>query len=47
LLIKQANPDLERVSHTFQDVVRYDIAANYPMTVQGYMRYWKLKSQKR
>lgn len=41
LLIKQANPELERVSRTFQDVVRYDIAANYPMTVQGYMRYWR------
>ncbi len=43
LLIKQANPELERVSRTFQDVVRYDIAANYPMTVQGYMRYWRKK----
>ena len=40
LLIKQANPELERVSRTFRDVVRYDIATNYPMTVQGYMRYW-------
>jgi glyoxylase-like metal-dependent hydrolase (beta-lactamase superfamily II) len=47
LLIKQANPELERAAHSFQDVVRYDIATNYPMTVQGYMRYWKLKSQKR
>lgn len=47
LLIKQANPELERVSRTFRDVVRYDIATNYPMTVQGYMRYWKLKSQNR
>src|SRR5258708_10468461 len=43
LLIKQANPELERVSRTFHDVVRYDIATNYPMTVQGYMRYWKKK----
>lgn len=43
LLIKQANPELERVSRDFHDVVRYDIATNYPMTVQGYMRYWKKK----
>lgn len=42
-LIKQANPELERVSRTFHDVVRYDIATNYPMTVQGYMRYWRKK----
>ena len=41
LLIKQANPELERVARTFDDVVRYDIATNYPMTVQGYMRYWR------
>lgn len=47
LLIKQANPELERVTRNFHDVVRYDIATNYPMTVQGYMRYWKLKSQNR
>ena len=43
LLIKQSNPELERVSRTFHDVVRYDIATNYPMTVQGYMRYWAKK----
>jgi glyoxylase-like metal-dependent hydrolase (beta-lactamase superfamily II) len=43
LLIKQANPELERASRTFHEVVRYDIATNYPMTVQGYMRYWKKK----
>ncbi len=43
LLIKQANPELERVSRNFRDVVRYDIATNYPMTVQGYMRYWRKK----
>lgn len=46
LLIKQCNPELERITRSFHDVVRYDIATNYPMTVQGYMRYWKLKSQK-
>lgn len=42
-LIKQANPELERVSNSFHNVMRYDIAANYPMTVQGYIRYWKKK----
>jgi glyoxylase-like metal-dependent hydrolase (beta-lactamase superfamily II) len=47
LLIKQANPELERVSRTFHDVVRYDIATNYPMTVQGYMRYWRKKHPER
>lgn len=47
LLIKQANPELERVSRTFHEVVRYDIATNYPMTVQGYMRYWKKKHPER
>lgn len=47
MLIKQANPELERVSRTFRQVVRYDIATNYPMTVQGYMRYWKKKHPER
>ena len=41
LLIQRANPELERSTHSFHDVVRYDIATNYPMTVQGYMRYWR------
>ncbi len=47
LLIKNSNPELERISSTFHDVVRYDIATNYPMTVQGYMRYWKKKHPER
>lgn len=47
LLIKQANPELERVTRGFRDVVRYDIATNYPMTVQGYMRYWSKKHPER
>jgi glyoxylase-like metal-dependent hydrolase (beta-lactamase superfamily II) len=47
LLIKQSNPELERVSRSFHDVVRYDIATNYPMTVQGYMRYWRKKRSER
>ncbi|HEX7737343.1 MAG TPA: MBL fold metallo-hydrolase [Ktedonobacteraceae bacterium] len=42
-LIKQSNPELERATRSFHDVVRYDIATNYPMTVQGYMRYWRKK----
>jgi hypothetical protein len=47
LLIKQSNPELERVTRSFRDVVRYDIATNYPMTVQGYMRYWRKKHPER
>jgi glyoxylase-like metal-dependent hydrolase (beta-lactamase superfamily II) len=47
LLIKQSNPELERATRTFHDVVRYDIATNYPMTVQGYMRYWRKKHPER
>ncbi|HEY0755464.1 MAG TPA: MBL fold metallo-hydrolase [Ktedonobacteraceae bacterium] len=47
LLIKQANPELERATRSFHDVVRYDIATNYPMTVQGYMRYWHKKHPER
>jgi glyoxylase-like metal-dependent hydrolase (beta-lactamase superfamily II) len=46
-LIKQSNPELERVTRSFRDVVRYDIATNYPMTVQGYMRYWRKKHPER
>lgn len=47
LLIKQSNPELERATRSFRDVVRYDIATNYPMTVQGYMRYWRKKHHER
>jgi glyoxylase-like metal-dependent hydrolase (beta-lactamase superfamily II) len=47
LLIAQANPELEQASRSFQEVVRYDIATNYPMTVQGYMRYWRKKHPER
>lgn len=46
-LIKQSNPELERATRSFHDVVRYDIATNYPMTVQGYMRYWRKKHPER
>jgi len=47
LLIEQTDPELERVAQDPHALVRYEIATNYPMTVQGYMRYWKLKSQNR
>ncbi len=47
LLIEQTEPELERVAQDPHALVRYEIATNYPMTVQGYMRYWKLKSQNR
>ncbi|WP_165423293.1 MBL fold metallo-hydrolase [Ktedonosporobacter rubrisoli] len=45
--IAQTQPELERIARDPHELARYEIATNYPMTVQGYMRYWKLKSQKR
>lgn len=45
LLIAHTEPELRQKSRDEQAVKRYEIATNYPMTVQGYMRYWKLKSQ--
>ena len=47
MLIEQTQPELVRAAGDEHVIVRYEIATNYPMTVQGYMRYWKLKSQKR
>lgn len=47
LLIEQTEPELTRVTDAPQAPARYEIATNYAMTVQGYMRYWKLKSQNR
>jgi glyoxylase-like metal-dependent hydrolase (beta-lactamase superfamily II) len=47
LLIARTTPELSRASRTSHDAVRYEIASNYPMTVQGYMRYWTLQSQHR
>ena len=47
LLIEQTEPELERVAQDQHALVRYEIATNYPMTVQGYMRYWKKKHPER
>src|SRR5690242_288480 len=41
MLIEQADPSLMRVTHNESALKRYEIATNYPMSVQGYMRYWK------
>ncbi len=43
MLIEKTQPELQRVARDPHALQRYEIAANYPMTVQGYMRYWKKK----
>ncbi len=47
LLIEETRPELERIAHDARALERYDIATNYPMTVQGYMRYWQKKHPER
>ncbi|WP_376793660.1 MBL fold metallo-hydrolase [Thermogemmatispora sp.] len=46
-LIAETQPELERVARDPQAIKRYDLATNYPMTVQGYMRYWQKKHPER
>jgi len=46
-LIDQTQPELEHISQDPHVVARYEIATNYAMTVQGYMRYWKKKHPER
>lgn len=41
LLIEKTQPELERVTADPHAIQRYEIAANYAMSVQGYIRYWK------
>ena len=42
MLIEHTKPELLRAAAGHTNVLpRYEIATNYPMTVQGYMRYWK------
>ena len=41
LLIEKTQPELQRVARDAHTIQRYEIAANYAMTVQGYMRYWR------
>jgi len=48
ILIEHARPELLRAAGGDSNVLpRYEIATNYPMTVQGYMRYWKKKHPER
>jgi len=47
LLIEHTQPELQRAARDPHALVRYDIATNYPMTVQGYMRYWRKKHPER
>jgi hypothetical protein len=47
MLIEQTKPELLRVAHDPHAMERYEIATNYPMTVQGYMRYWRKKHPER
>jgi len=47
LLIEHTKPELLRAAHDPHALERYEIATNYPMTVQGYMRYWRKKHPER
>jgi glyoxylase-like metal-dependent hydrolase (beta-lactamase superfamily II) len=47
MLIEHTKPELLRAAHNSHAIERYEIATNYPMTVQGYMRYWKKKHSER
>ncbi len=47
VLIEQTQPELVKVAGDEHAIVRYEIATNYPMTVQGYMRYWRKKHPER
>ncbi len=41
LLRQQTEPELLRKTNEANVLKRYDLASNYEMTVQGYMRYWR------
>lgn len=41
MLVEHTEPELQRVTHDPHAIERYEIATNYQMTVQGYMRYWR------
>jgi glyoxylase-like metal-dependent hydrolase (beta-lactamase superfamily II) len=43
MLAKYANTDLLRAAGNERSLRRYDLSANYQMSVQGYMRYWRKK----
>jgi len=41
LLMEHTKPELLQAARDPHALERYEIATNYPMTVQGYMRYWR------
>ena len=47
LVIEKTQPELQRVTRDAHALQRYEIASNYAMTVQGYMRYWRKKHPER
>jgi len=47
MLTEQTKPELLRVASDAHAIERYEIASNYQMTVQGYMRYWLKKHPER
>jgi glyoxylase-like metal-dependent hydrolase (beta-lactamase superfamily II) len=47
MLIEHTKSELLRAAHDPHAIERYEIATNYPMTVQGYMRYWRNKHPER
>jgi glyoxylase-like metal-dependent hydrolase (beta-lactamase superfamily II) len=47
LLIAQTEPELRRATSDPNAPNRYEIATNYAMTVQGYMRYWRKRHPER
>lgn len=47
MLIEHTQPELERAAGNPKALQRYEIATNYAMTVQGYMRYWRKKHPER
>ncbi len=47
MLIEKTQPELQRAARDPHALQRYEIAANYAMSVQGFMRYWKKKHPER
>ena len=47
MLIEYTEPELLHLTNDIRAVNRYEIATNYAMTVQGYMRYWRKKHPER
>ncbi len=43
MLVEYTEPELLHLTNDIRAVNRYEIATNYAMTVQGYMRYWRKK----